>query len=55
VKQVRDLSRFKEERKREEIERNRNVELAPVLPSDKETQSPSTKYESPETKAKDLE
>jgi hypothetical protein len=46
---------LKEQWRREEMERNRRVGLVAAMSSEKETQSSSTKDESSETKAKDLE
>jgi hypothetical protein len=55
VKNVRQLWRLKEQWRREEMERNRRVELVAAMSSEKETRSSSTEDESSETKAKDLE
>jgi hypothetical protein len=55
VKNVRQRWRLKEQGRREEMERNRRVELVAAMSSEKETRSSSTEDESSETKAKDLE
>jgi hypothetical protein len=55
AKNVWQRRRLKEQWRREEMERNRTVELVAAKSSEKETQSSSTEDESSETKAKDLE
>jgi len=55
VKNVRQRRRLKEQWRREEMEKNRTVELVAAMSFEKETQSSSTEDESSEIKAKDLE